>query len=85
MDDHPRPLAERVGMHLEAVRPVLELVRRLHGLPRQLAGLAGGHEAATEPVGERAAEDEAAGLRAEDDVRPSGRASCSSRSIVSRK
>ena len=55
-------------MHLEAVGAVLELVGRLDRLPRQLARLAGRHEAAAEPVGEGAAEDEAARLGAEDHV-----------------
>ena len=59
-------------MDLEAVGAVLEVVRRLDGLPGQLARLSGGHEAAAEPVGECAAEDEAARLRAEDDVRLPG-------------
>ena len=63
------PLPNRVGVHLERVRAVLERVRRArpsrHG---SLPGL----RAATKPQpsrhGERAAEDEAARLGAEDDV-----------------
>ena len=55
-------------MHLQAVGAVLERVDNLDGLPRELARLPRGHEAAAEPVCERAAEDEAASLRAEDDV-----------------
>ena len=48
--------------------PYSSVVARLDRLPRQLAGLAGRHEAAAERVRERAAEDEAAGLGAEDHV-----------------
>ena len=86
MDDHARALADRVGVHLEAVGAVLELVGRLDRLPGQLAGLPRRHEAAAEPVGERAAEDEAARLGAEDDVGLAAAARArSSRSIVSWK
>ena len=69
-DDHPCALLERIGVDLERVAAVLELVGRTDLLPGELAGLAGRHEAAAELVRERAAEDEAARLRAEDHVRP---------------
>src|SRR5437868_2818194 len=62
-------LGERVGVQLERVEAVLERVLDADGVPRQLAGLARRHERAAEPVRERAAEDEAARLGAEDHVR----------------
>ena len=62
----PRPIASAWTCRLSVA--VLERVGHLDGLPRELARLARGHEAAAEPVRERAAEDEAASLRAEDDV-----------------
>ena len=36
-DDDPRTLGNRVAVHLQAVGAVLERVRRLHGLTRQLS------------------------------------------------
>src|SRR6266545_5342949 len=74
VDEHPRALRDQVRMQLERVRAVLELVRRADRLRRQLAGAARGNEAATDLARDRRAEDEAARLGAEDQVRlPFGR------------
>ena len=59
-----------ICVDLQAVRPILEIVGGLDGVPRQLARLARRHEAAVEPIGERTAEDEASRLGAENDVWP---------------
>ena len=45
VDQHARAAGERVGMDLERVDPVLEVVLGADGLVRQLPALAGGHEA----------------------------------------
>ena len=62
------PWRDRVRVELERVEAVLELVLGADRVPGQLAGLPRGHEAAAEPVRQRAAEDEAARLCAEDHV-----------------
>src|SRR5262245_9375204 len=48
--DHPGALRERISVDLQRVAAVLELVGRTDLLPRQLAGLAGRHEATVELV-----------------------------------
>ena len=67
-DDDARAGPDRVLVHLELGDAVLGLVGDLVALGRQLPGLSRGDEARVEPRGERAAEDEAAGLDADDDV-----------------
>ncbi len=64
-----RSLRDRVAVHLQAVRPVLERVRRLDRLARELAGLARRDEARAERIRERRAEDEPARLGTEDELR----------------
>src|ERR687898_1181039 len=59
VDDHPSSRRDRVRVHVEAVLAVLQVVRRLDRVPRQLPRLSSGDEAAAETVRERAAEDEA--------------------------
>ena len=54
--------------HLDLGRAVLEVVGAPHRRRRQLAGLAHRHESAAELAGDRAGEQEAAGLDAGDDV-----------------
>ena len=63
-----RAVRDQIGMELERVRAVLELVRRAHGLRRQLARPPRGHEPAADLAGDRGAEDEAARLGAEDQI-----------------
>ena len=67
-DDDPRTLGDCVAVHLQAVGAVLERVRRLDGLTRQLSGLPRRDEAGPELVRERRAEDEPARLGTEDEV-----------------
>ena len=57
-----------VGVGLEGVGAVLELVGGGDGLARQLVGLAGEDQALSGAVGEGGAEDEAAGFGGEDAV-----------------
>src|SRR5918998_5865018 len=57
-----------VGVGLEGVGAVLELVGRGDRLARELIGLAGQDEALARPVGQGRAEDEAAGLGREDTI-----------------
>ena len=66
--EHPRPVGERVRVHLEHVDPVLEDVLRGHDLGRELARLARRDEARAELARDRRAEDEAARLRRHDEV-----------------
>ena len=68
MDEHARPVRDRVRVQLERVEAVLERVLGADRAPRELPGLARRDEAAAEPVGERRAEDEAARLRAQHEV-----------------
>src|SRR5262249_53218406 len=68
VDDDARPLRTQVRMELEGVLAVLEDVARADRLRRQLAGPAGGDEAAADGFGDRRAEDEAARLGAENEV-----------------
>ena len=60
------PACERVGVHLEGLLAVLQLVADRAGLPGQLAGLAHGHEADPERERHGCREDEPAGLHADD-------------------
>ena len=62
MQEHARAVGQRVGVHLERVDAVLEDVLRGDRVVRQLAGLAGRHEAGAQLAGDRGAEDEAARL-----------------------
>ena len=62
------PGTDGVAVHLERGRAVLEVVLDADHVGRQLAKLAHGHEANTELVRDRRAEDEAARLHADDDV-----------------
>ena len=55
-----------VGVDLQGVRTVLQIVGGGGGLPGELVGFAGEDEALFGPVGEGAAEDEAAGVGGED-------------------
>ena len=62
------PWAMRVAVHLERVDAVLEDVLGRDRVVRELAGLAGGHEARAELARERRAEDEAARLGRDDEL-----------------
>ncbi len=62
------PGVDRVLVHLDDVDAVFERVVLADRPPGQLALLAERHEAGAEPVGDRAAENEAARLDAGDDV-----------------
>jgi len=68
--DHQHALSRRhgVGVHLDGVGPVLELIGLRGRLRGQLARLADGDEPLPEGVGEGGAEDEAPGLDAADHV-----------------
>ena len=68
VDEHARAACERVGVQLERVDAVLEQVLGADRLVRQLARLAGQHEAGAELARERRPEQEAARLGADDDV-----------------
>src|ERR671918_1240496 len=68
VDKHARSALDRVGVQLERIEAVLERVLGADRAPGKLAWLAGRHEAAAEPVGERRAQDEPARLGAEDQV-----------------
>src|SRR4051812_4355619 len=68
VDEDARAARDRVRVQLESVEAVLESVLGAHRPPGQLSRLARSHEPALEPVGERGAEDEAAGLGAQDEV-----------------
>jgi hypothetical protein len=57
-----------VGVDLEGVRAVLEVVSDANGGARKLFGFTHRYEAGVEAVGEGGAEDEAAGLDAKDEV-----------------
>ena len=63
-DQDALPRRDRVVVDLDGVDPVFERVLLPDGLPRQLAFLSDGDEPAAEPVGDGAAEDEAARLDA---------------------
>src|SRR5688500_4025719 len=69
VDEHAGAVGESIRVHLEGVLAVLERVAGADRLPGQLPGPAGCAEAAAERVGEGTAEDEAACLGAEDEVR----------------
>ena len=68
VQQHPRAVGQRVGVHLQRVDAVLEDVLGRHGLPRQLPGLAGGDEADPQLPRHRRAEDEPARLGGDDEV-----------------
>ena len=68
MHEHPGALGDRVHVHLQRVEAVLQRVLGADREVGELARLAGGGESAAEPVGERGAEDESAGLGADDQV-----------------
>src|SRR5688500_5113526 len=65
--DDRDPLAgvHGIGVELERVDSVLEIVRLAHRAVRQLAGLAGGHETESQAVGDRAREEKPAGVDAQ--------------------
>src|SRR6266436_2860879 len=67
-DQHLRTGLDRVPVHLQGGRPVLEVVLDAHHVGRQLTELPDGYEADAELVRDRCAEDEAARLHADDDV-----------------
>src|SRR5438105_8422034 len=69
VDEDACAAADHLGVQLERVLPVLERIGRAHGLRRKLPGPASGYESAADLVGDRRSEDEAARLRAEDEVR----------------
>ncbi len=62
------PLRDRVRVQLQRVEAVFECVLCADRSPGKLPGLARGHEAAAEPVGEGGAEDEPPRLGAQHDV-----------------
>src|SRR6266508_3263929 len=64
-DQHPLAGGDRVGVELEGGGAVLQRVLLGLDAVRQLAGLADGHEAGAEVVGDRRGEDEAARLDAD--------------------
>src|SRR5215469_3461490 len=67
-DDDALAGKDGVLVDLQRVGAVLEVVLHGFGFGGELAGLADGHEAGVETVGERRTENEAAGFDAEDDV-----------------
>src|SRR5579875_1698773 len=67
-DDDALAGTDGVLVNLQRVGAVLEVVLYGFGGSGELAGLADGDEAGVEAVGERGAEDEAAGFDAEDEV-----------------
>src|SRR5262245_42566548 len=69
VNEHSLTQLDRVGVDLELVEAVLERVLGRNGTPRQLAGLAGSHEATAEPARERPAGDVAARFRPENEIR----------------
>src|SRR6185312_4703206 len=60
--DHALAAADCVFVDLQGVNAIFEFVAPLHGFRRKLARLADGNEAGIQPVCQRRAEDEAAGL-----------------------
>src|ERR1700704_4240462 len=67
-DEHTSSRLDRILVHLEGRRAVLEVVLHADHVGRQLAELADRHEPDAELVGDRSREDEAAGLHADDGV-----------------
>src|SRR5206468_9355782 len=67
-DQHPRARLDRILVHLEGRRTVLEVVLNADHVPRQLAELAHRDETDAELVGDGRGEDEPAGLHAHNDV-----------------
>ena len=67
-DQHPLPGGDRVAVHLEAVGAVLQRIAGADRCRRQLSELAHRHEPGAEAIRDRAAEDEAAALDADDQI-----------------
>src|SRR4030081_2134675 len=67
-DEHTSSRLDRILVHLEGRRAVLEVVLHADHVGWQLAKLADRHEPDAELVGDRGREDEAAGLHADDGV-----------------
>src|SRR6266576_2910135 len=67
-DEHPRARFDRVPVHLESRRAVLEVVLDAHHIPRQLAELSHRDEANAELVRDRRREDEPPRLHPHDDI-----------------
>ena len=67
-DEHAVALADGVLVHLQGVGAVLQIVGDADAFGGEFLGLAHGHEAGAQRVGQRGGEDEAAGFDAEHDI-----------------